>query len=111
VKATTVADLHAWRCRLFFDVTAERLFAYGEIGGSALQANHVRGSPSLANSFALNSLQTAIAASRASRSKSESRPLSFDARMTPILDLEASPSLVLLGRNMAASPKRKYWDG
>jgi hypothetical protein len=35
MKATP--DLHARRCRLFLDVAAERLFADGEIRGSALQ--------------------------------------------------------------------------
>ena len=53
MKATAVADLHAGGRRVFFDIAAERLLADRQIGGGAL----VRGSPSLANSLALSSLQ------------------------------------------------------
>jgi hypothetical protein len=57
MKATAVADLHAGGRRVFFDIAAERLLTDRQIGGGALQVEQVRGSPSLANSLALSSLQ------------------------------------------------------
>jgi hypothetical protein len=82
MKATAVADLHAGGRRVFFDIAAERLLTDRQIGGGALQVEQVRGSPSLANSLALSSLQITAAASGASCSKSAGRLALFGVRTT-----------------------------
>jgi hypothetical protein len=98
MKATTVADLHAGGRRFFFDIAAERLLADRQIGGGALQVEpRAR--------LALSSLQITAAASRASCSISAKRLALFEVRTTAILDFEASPSFILVGGDMAASPK------